>query len=77
MVNVLFARLFIQLAWSAGLITSGAFFGDKGPAYDEEEVGEEGWNGAFGWDREGEMGGGMDGATGGVAQSEKSHEREG
>ena len=39
LVNVLLARLCLRLGWNAGFIRTGAFFGDKGPAYDEEEVG--------------------------------------
>ena len=39
LVNVLLARLFLKLGWNAGLISTGGFFGDKGPAYDDEEVG--------------------------------------
>lgn len=39
LVNVILARLIIRLSWNAGLIRTGLFFGDKGPAYDDEEVG--------------------------------------
>lgn len=38
LVNVILARLFLQLAWSAGVIETGAVFGDKGPQYDDEQA---------------------------------------
>lgn len=39
LINLLLPRLLIKLGWDAGLISTAGFFGDKGPAYDEEEVG--------------------------------------
>ena len=36
---MLLARLMSRLAWNAELITTGGFFEDKGPAYDEQRVG--------------------------------------
>ncbi|PSC72120.1 pre translocase subunit [Micractinium conductrix] len=36
LINMLLARLMSRLAWNAELITTGGFFEDKGPAYDEQ-----------------------------------------
>ncbi|KAL4436367.1 hypothetical protein ABPG77_009929 [Micractinium sp. CCAP 211/92] len=35
-VNVLLARVMMRLCWNAQLISTGAFFGDKGPNYDDD-----------------------------------------
>ena len=37
-VNVWLARGMLRLAWNAEWISTGKFFGDKGPQYDAEEV---------------------------------------
>lgn len=37
-VNVLLARVLLRLCWNAELMATGAFFGDKGPNYDDERV---------------------------------------
>lgn len=37
-VNVLLARVMMRLCWNAQLISTGAFFGDKGPNYDDDRV---------------------------------------
>lgn len=37
-VNVLLARVLLRLCWNAELMSTGGFFGDKGPNYDEERV---------------------------------------
>ena len=39
LINILMARFLMRLGWNAGWIATGGFFGDKGPFYDEEEVG--------------------------------------
>lgn len=38
LINMMLARVLIRLAWNAGVIRTGYFFGDKGPAYDAEQA---------------------------------------
>ena len=38
LINVILSRLLIRLSWNAGVMRTGAFFGDKGPQYDDEEA---------------------------------------
>ena len=38
LINVTFSRFILRLSWNAGIIKTGGFFGDKGPAYDEIEA---------------------------------------
>ena len=38
LINVIFTRLVLRLAWNSKLIRTGGFYGDRGPAYDDDKT---------------------------------------